>query len=477
MFFGREYYLERLAGLLAKPMASVVTCRGRRRIGKSTLFEEFARRNGCRFLKIEGLAPDKKIRDIDQRAAFGSQLARQSRLPELVPSSWQQAFQLADSAISDAERTVLLLDEISWMGCKSRTFAGDLKIAWDNLFRKHDRLVLVLCGSVSSWLTDNIVKSTGFLGRRSLDFILPELPLSDAAKFWGESAARRSTREILDTLAVTGGVPRYLEEMNPAFTADENVRRSCFLPDGYLFADFGNIFDRVFGRKAHRKRQILSALSEGSKTVSEVATALAIKKNGTLSDDLKELDTAGFVAADCGINPETGEQAQQIRYRIKDCYSRFYLRYVEPVRERVEKGLFLQAPLSQLPGWDSMLGIQFETLVANNFMQLVPKMGLSGVNILSAAPYVRRGARGEGCQIDLLLQTESSAYVVEIKRRRKIPAETEDEVRAKIDQLPLRKGLSVRTALVYDGELPPSLVSHGFFDFLIPASDLLGLPQ
>ena len=56
-------------------------------------------------------------------------------------------------------------------------------------------------------------------------------------------------------------------------------------------------------------------------------------------------------------------------------------------------------------------------------------------------------------------------------------AETEDEVRAKIDRLPLRKGLSVRTALVYDGELPQSLVSHGFFDFLIPASDLLGLPN
>ncbi len=476
MFFGREYYLERLADLLAKPIASVVTCRGRRRIGKSTLFEEFARRNGCRFLKIEGLAPDKKTRDIDQRASFGSQLARQSRLPELVPSSWQQAFQLADSVISDSERTVLLLDEISWMGGKSRTFPGELKIAWDNLFRKHDRLVLVLCGSVSSWLTENIVKSTGFLGRRSLDFILPELPLSDAAKFWGEAASRRSSREILDTLAVTGGVPRYLEEMNPALTADENVRRSCFLPDGYLFTDFENIFDRVFGRKAQRKRQILSALSEGSRTVSEVATALGIEKNGTLSDDLKELDTAGFVAADSGLNPETGEQAQQIRYRIKDCYSRFYLRYVEPVRERVRKGLFLQAPLSQLPGWDSLLGIQFETLVENNFKLLIPKMGLSGVNILSAAPYVRRGTKGEGCQIDLLLQTESSAYVVEIKRRRQIPVETEDEVRAKIDRLPLRKGISVRTALVYDGELPPALVSRGFFDFLIPASSLLGIP-
>ena len=88
MFFGRNYYLERLHELLAKPIASVVTCRGRRRIGKSTLFEEFAKRYGCRFIKIEGLAPKDDIGDSDQRAAFGSQLALQSNLPEQVPADW-----------------------------------------------------------------------------------------------------------------------------------------------------------------------------------------------------------------------------------------------------------------------------------------------------------------------------------------------------------------------------------------------------
>ena len=472
MFFGRDYYLDRLAELLSKPTASVVTCRGRRRVGKSTLFEEFARRNGCRFLKIEGLTPGRRIRDVDQRVAFGQQLARQSRLPEVVPANWPQAFQLADSVITDDGWTLLLLDEISWMGAKSRTFAADLKVAWDNLFRKHDRLILVLCGSVSSWLTDNIVKSTGFVGRRSLDFVLPELPVSDAVKFWGEAAARRSTREILDTLAVTGGVPRYLEEMNPALAVDENIRRTCFLPDGYLFADFENIFDRVFGRQARRKRQILGALADGPKSVSEVADALRIERNGTLSADLGELDTAGFVAADRGLNPATGEPALQTRYRIKDCYTRFYLRYVLPERERIEKGLFDAAPLSSLSGWETLLGLQFETLVANNFKSLLPRLGLSGVNILSVGPWIQRGGRGSGCQIDLLVQIESSAYVVEIKRRREIGADAIDEVREKVSRLPLRRGLSVRTALVYDGELAPSVVRCGWFDFLVPAEEL-----
>jgi len=214
MFFGREYYLKRMRELLSKPTASVVTCRGRRRVGKSTLFEEFAKRNGCRFIKIEGLAPKADIKDRDQRAAFGSQLAIQTGLPELVPDSWLKAFHLLNSVIRDDAWTVVLLDEISWMGREAPTFPGDLKVAWDNYFRKHDKLILVLCGSVSRWITDNIVKSSGFLGHRSLNFVLPELPICDAVKFWGDRLDDTSTREILDTLAVTGCVPKYLEEMN-----------------------------------------------------------------------------------------------------------------------------------------------------------------------------------------------------------------------------------------------------------------------
>ena len=474
MFFGRDYYLNRLRELLSKPMASVVTCRGRRRVGKSTLFEEFAKRNGCRFIKIEGLAPKPDIKDKDQRAAFGSQLALQSGLPEMVPDSWLKAFHLLNSVIRDDAWTVVLLDEISWMGRDAPEFPGDLKIAWDNYFKKHDRLILVLCGSVSRWITDNIVKSSGFLGRRSLNFVLPELPIHDAVKFWGERLDDVSMREVLDTLAVTGCVPKYLEEMNMSISATENIRRTCFSPDGYLFEDFEDIFNRVFGRTAIRKRSILAALSNGPKTVSDIAKDLGVVRNGTLAEELKELDTAGFVAQDRGINPETGRQALEIKYRIKDCYTRFYLRYIEPVRERVMKGLYAVTALDSMPGWDAMKGLQFETLVLNNFHSLLPCLGLDHANILSVGPYVRRGARGEGCQIDILIQTEFMAYAVEVKRRKNIDFSVVDEMKAKLRRFPKREDVTLRRALVYDGKLSPQIEERGYFDAIIPFSRILG---
>ena len=475
MFFGREYYLDRLHSLLSKPMPSVVTCRGRRRIGKSTLFEEFARRNGCRFIKIEGLPPQEGLSDADQRAAFGRQLALQSDLPELVPDSWLKAFHLLSSIIRDEGWTVVLLDEISWMGGKSPAFPGDLKIAWDNYFKKHDRLVLVLCGSVSRWITDNIVKSTGFLGRRSLNLVLPELPLRDAVKFWGARLADTATRDVFDTLAVTGCVPKYLEEMDFSVGVAENLRRTCFSPEGYLFEDFEDIFSKVFGRAAQRKRRLLSILADGPKTVSGVASRLGVDRSGTLAEELKELDTAGFVTTDKGLNPETGRPALEVRYRIKDCYTRFYLHYVEPVRERVEKGLFSLSSPESMPGWDAMLGLQFETLVLNNFQELLPLMGLAHANILSAGPYVRRGRRGEGCQMDLLVQTEFMAWAVEVKRRKSIGVGIIDEVSGKLKRFPIRDGVTLRKALVYEGELATSVVERGYFDALIPAKKLLGL--
>jgi len=57
-FIGREDHLEKLDALWRKQTASLAVVSGRRRIGKSTLVEEFARRSGCKFVEIAGLPPD-----------------------------------------------------------------------------------------------------------------------------------------------------------------------------------------------------------------------------------------------------------------------------------------------------------------------------------------------------------------------------------------------------------------------------------
>lgn len=476
-FIGRARELELLEGLWSKPSASLVVCAGRRRIGKSTLIEKYAERSRCKFIEISGLAPDEGVTDDMQRKNFCESLAEQTGRPEALADTWPKAFAALADSIRGGGRTVVLLDEISWMGGLEKAFPAMLKNAWDMKFSRRPRLVFVVCGSVSAWIGKNILRSKAFVGRVSLAMDLKELPLSDCAAFWGERAERTTPLEMLDVLSVTGGVPKYLSEMQPRLSADENIRRMCFLPEGFLFGDFDRIFHDVFKRTAESKRRILEALADGPKTQGEVAEATGIGAGGSLTDALGELVAAGFVSEDRGLTPGTGKAVREVRYRICDNYVRFYLRFVAPRGEAIRKGFFRLASMDQLPGWKSILGTQFETLVLNNLPQIAPLLGLGNALVLSAAPFVRNATkRGEGTQIDLLVQTRTALHVVEIKRRALISASVEDEVREKIKRLRVPRGLSVRTALVYAGELAPEVAERGYFDALVPVERLLGLP-
>ena len=219
---------------------------------------------------------------------------------------------------------------------------------------------------------------------------------------------------------------------------------------------------------------MLSALADAPLTLSEIADALKVERGGIISSHLAQLETAGLIAEDAGINPATGKPAKCVRYRISDNYTRFYLRYIRPNETMIDKDAFRFSTLDALPGWNAILGLQFENLILNNIPLLLRKFGLDRVLLKSAAPWRQLPtARKKGCQIDLLLQSERSVYVVEIKRKSTIDADIEDEMARKIKALALPRDISVRTALVYDGNLSPSVEARGYFDALIPASDLL----
>ena len=409
-----------------------------------------------------------------QRQRFCEKVAEYAKRSCEPAETWSLAFRQLDGIIPNQGRTVVLLDEISWMGGYNPDFAGYFKECWDKKLRKHPNLIVVLCGSVSAWIAENILNSTGFVGRDSLDLELKELPPRDCLKIMGPTAERLSSREVFDLLSVTGGVPKYVEEIRASRTSDENIRRLCFLPNGLLFRDFDETFNSVFGARIKSRGRILRLLAKGSKTAAELAESEGRDANGAYSEALKELALAGFVANDAGINPVTGRPMREACYRIKDNYVRFYLHFIEPQKKAIADGLFEFSSLEQLEGWEGILGLQFENLVLNHVNRLFPKFGIDRALVLSAAPYRQQPTqRTKGCQIDLLIQTRKTLFVVEIKRCRQIRHGVIVEVQEKVKALARASDLSVRTALVYDGELAPSIPADRYFDFIVPASDLL----
>ena len=476
-FFGRDDLIESMKSLWNKRVPSMITCRGRRRVGKSTLIAEFARRTGARLIKLEGLRPKEKMSNGDQLKYFISQLSLQTNCDDSPVPDWLKAFARLNEQISDRGKTVVLLDEVSWMGYYDVAFPEVLKVAWDNMFSQHRKLVLVVCGSVSSWIKRNIIDNGAYAGRRSYDFVVPELPLRECVKFWGNRVSREKATEIIDVLSVTGGIPRYLEEVDPALSADENIRKMAFVAKSVLAVDFEEMFRDVITGEPGVRASILRLLCDMPMNVSEIAAALGKERNGHLSEALDELAEAGFVAPDAGLNPESGKDVQQMRFRLKDNYARFYLKYIEPRLGIIAKDGFRFTSLEQLPEWSAIKGLAFENLVVNNFRELLPRLGLEKTLVVSAAPFrkmPRSGAsKGCGVQVDLMLQTRRSIYVVEVKRRNELGHEVVDEMEEKISRIRRPRGVSMKTALVYDGHLAKTVEADGYFDAVIDIRDVM----
>ena len=475
-FVGREMEKAEFRELLAKKTSSLVTCQGRRRIGKSRFIRECAQEANA-FFEFSGLPPRPGLTKHEQLAVFAEQLAKQSKAPRVKLDSWAGAFQLLASLLPAKGTVVILLDEVSWMGIGEPDFAGYLKNAWDELFSRRAKTVVVLCGSVSSWIDENILNNTGFVGRCSWQFRLGPLSLRECQQFWGRAASRISTTEKLRFLAVTGGIPRYLEELEPRKTAEQNIGRLCFHASGILFHEFESIFHDIFHRKAATYREIVRALVDGAKGVDDISKRIGRERGGSLSLALLELVSAGFLAKDVspklssGLAKSKRSSSRQWRYRLSDNYLRFYLKYIEPHREQIAKGRFKSAAIERLDQWDTIMGLQFENLVLENLDAVLRQLQIPSHSVLFAGPYHQsKTQRQRGCQIDLLIQTKRSVYLCEIKFRHQIASSVIQEVDRKVEALKLPKTKSIRTVLIYDGQLAPSIEEERVFDFLIPAS-------
>jgi uncharacterized protein len=460
-FFGRERELARLKELTAKKSASLVVIKGRRRIGKSRLTDELANQiSRYASSHFQGLPPSAKLTAEQEREDFAQQLAHQLKIPAPRADDWNTLlWTLADRTRTG--RQLVILDEINWMGMQDATFLGKLKNAWDMHFAKNPQLILILSGSMSSWIERNILHHTGFLGRVSLDLTLSELPLATCNLFWGEERHRVTPYEKLRLLAVTGGVPRYLEELNPALSADANIQRMCLSPEGLLFNEFENIFTDLFSSRNETYRRLVAALVDGPLDLDGLYGALGIGKTGKLSDYADDLVQSGLLARDYTWSVKTGAESKLSKLRLSDNYVRFYLKFIQPNRRRIER-----RTLSRPPNIDAILGLQFENIVLKNRHSIFQILGIDPNDVVYDNPFFQRKTqRQRGCQIDYLIQTRyKTLYVCEIKfSRNTIPSTVAHEVQEKIERLQVPRNMSYRPILIFAGEVSRGLEEGDFF--------------
>lgn len=259
-FIGRNRELYGLKGLLKNKSASLVVIMGRRRIGKSRLAEEFSVSFSTSYV-ITGLPPAQKVSDQDQRNEF----ARQMRRCGITVSSTDDWGDLLTDLAQHCEKGQILvvLDEITWMDDQDPTFLPKFKTIWDTHFKKNARLILLISGSNSSWIEENILNSTGFVGRISYQLHLKELPLHRCNEFWHNTGGVIDPYEKFKVLSVTGGVPRYLEEIRTDLSAEQNIFALCYQSTGILFNEFDQIFSDLFACRNRIYKNIILQIAAG----------------------------------------------------------------------------------------------------------------------------------------------------------------------------------------------------------------------
>ncbi len=475
-FFGRERELQLLLELTEKKSASFIVIRGRRRIGKSRLVEELAK-HFTHSYTFSGLPPDHETTAQYQLDEFSRQIARQFHTPKARYDDWGDAFWAIGERIRSG-KTLLFFDEISWMGSEDPTFLGKIKNFWDLQLQKNPQLLFVICGSASSWIEKNILSSTGFVGRISRVLTLEELPLSDCNKFWPKQI---STYEKLKVLAVTGGIPKYLEEIFPKKSAEENIKRLCFMPGSLLVDEFDKIFSGVFLRSSTFYKQILEVLGNGPRTQEEISFALALETRlGRISEYLSELELAGFIAKDHIWNFKTGQDTRTHRYRLSDNYIHFYLKYIEKNRSKIERNAFTFKSLTTLPEWNTIMGLQCENLVLHNRKHLHNLLKIPPEDMICENPFFQKSTkRAPGCQIDYLIQTKfNTLYACEIKfSKSPIGSSILQEMEMKLKALKTPHGFSIRPVLIHVNGVTEEVVDSDYFASIIDLGQLLVPPS
>jgi predicted transcriptional regulator len=473
-FIGRTTELQKLEDLHKQPSPGLVVIKGRRRIGKSRLVREFANRAvKGRFWSFAGLAPEEGLTAQHQRDNFARQMSSFLKTPPFTFQDWTDAFEHLSLHLKQGD--IVLLDEISWMGNKDPSFIPKLKAWWD---KQTLPIIGVFCGSVSTWIEENILKSTAFFGRVNLTISLEPLSITESAALLRARGFQSSPYDMFKLIGIMGGIPWYLEQVKPGITADEIIKQLCFDKDGLLVHEFERIFYDLFNGKGENYKKILRELQDGMKTLAEIRTSLNFPHSGTISQLMENLITAGFVQKQQLWSFKTTAPSRQSLYRINDPYTRFYLKLIEAQKAKIEKSAFNDISITSLPGFDSHMGLQLEYLLLQNRPLILKAMGISAVDVVCDGPYRQsKTSIQQGCQIDYLVQTATkNLFVCEFKfKRSELGSEIIESMKKKINALKVPRGYAAVPVLFHIGGVAPSVETDGYFYRIIDISNFLRL--
>jgi hypothetical protein len=308
------------------------------------------------------------------------------------------------------QKAVIFLDEFPWLAAGKSAFLRAFGLFW-NSWASQKNIVIVICGSAASWMISKVVRDKGGLHNRITRRIhLLPFNLNETELFLNSRGLRLDRYQLLQIYMAMGGVPHYLKEVEPGKTAIQNIDQICFSQQGLLREEFSQLYPALFDHPENHIR-VVRALADTRNGMSrtDLLAKTGLSDGGTTSNILEELVNSGFVAAYYTF----GKKKKELRYRLTDEFSLFYLQFIENKRG---EGAGTWERLAQTQSWKSWSGYTFESICLKHVPAIKKALGISGIYTEASTYYLKNSAFGRGIQVDLLLDRNDHAInLFEIK--------------------------------------------------------------
>lgn len=417
---GRLREQKLLRDLVESKKSEFIAIYGRRRVGKTYLIKNLMSSFSCVFFHVTGL---QKSSSKDQLKEFAKQIGKTFyQSPSIVPQKqWGDAFEDLTEAINEIpkDKTIILFfDEFPWMATPRSKLLPALELYWNRYWVFDKRIKLVICGSATSWIIDNIINNKGGLHNRVTRTInLKPFSLHETESYLKEHQIRLNHRQILDLYTVLGGVPLYWSFVRKGRSAHQCIDELCFQNDGSLVKEFERLFESLFeDPKPYTDLIRIIAKHRYGVGQSELIAISKLPDGGGTVKKLLQLEEAGFIT---GLVPY-GHKDRGKYYVVDDEYSLFYLRWIEPNLKTIAKKAlnegFWTSQANQ-PTWKIWAGLAFESICYKHIDQIRNALNIDPGSIIGTWRYLPKAKDNqEGAQIDLLFDRLDGAITIcEIK--------------------------------------------------------------
>lgn len=393
-FIGRTREMAILQDICNSGKAEFVAVYGRRRVGKTYLIQQFFD-NSFVFSAtgiIDGTREEELFAFTSSMISIGYSGSQ--------PKTWLEAFESLKTLLEKQQnkgRRVIYIDELPCFDTPKSGFVRALGYFWNRWASRQKDIILIVCGSATSWMVDNIINNHGGLHDRITHTIyLKQFSLAETEAYLEKQKIHWPRQVIVDTYMMLGGVPYYLSLLSPKESLAQNIDRLYFNKNSELGQEYRRLYTSLFKSPNPYIRIVeLLGKSRHGLTRKEIADGLKIESSGTLTKQLENLEYCDIVRR--YVTKVAGKpKYNDAYYQLVDLFSRFHLAF----SKKLTTEDFWQQHLNTAVT-NTWQGLAFEHVCMAHISQIRHALGLDRIAV---EYYSWRSKESPQAQVDMVIE-------------------------------------------------------------------------